>query len=70
MEKMISKEKVAERLGIKEQMVMKHAKKLKIRSGRMPVRTKNRGIQYKACFTPEQFDQIQERHQETGLKAR
>lgn len=70
MAKTITKEKAAERLGIKEQMVMKHAKLLKIQPGRKPVKTKKRGIQFKACFTPEQFVQIQKRHEEKGNKVK
>ena len=67
MTKTISKEKAAEILGIKEQMVMKHAKKLRIKTGRMLVKTEKRGVQAVACFTSEQFDMIRERQEATGI---
>lgn len=66
-QKMISKERVAERLGISEQMVMKHARLLKIRPGRGPIKTKG-GVQYKTRFTLKEFTEIEARHKEKGNK--
>lgn len=64
---MITKEKVAERLGISEQMVMKHAKHLEILPGRGPVKTEG-GVQYKTRFSLAEFARIEARHKEKGNK--
>lgn len=68
MQKLVSKKDAAKMLGISEQMIMRHAKLLEIQSGRMPVKTKKRGVQYMACFTMPEFQRILNRQHETGIK--